>query len=148
MLVDKKLNIVGETHTESDVRRDAEKQFCLAKTGSANYWTEAAFPDLPEGGQQQAQGDPAADLMEFRATHGAAMLIAAFDKLGDEAVTVSTTPVKSAAAAVAAFEEKVRKFMLVRDRIDRSWRPSSEAVNKAVRAVYDNVERACQAYDA
>lgn len=148
MLVREKLNIVGETHTESNARRDAERQFCLAKTGSANYWTEADFPDLGQGGQQVTQFDPAADLMEFRATHGAAMLIDKFDKLGDEGVTVSATPVRSAAPAISTFDGKVRDLMLVRERIDRSWRPSSQEVDKAVRDVHDAVERAYQKYDA
>src|SRR5215510_7302621 len=119
MLVREKLNIVGETHTESKPRIDAEKQFCLKKTGSTNYWTEAEFPDLAlarhQRGQQQVKGDPAADLMEFRATHGAAMLIDKLDKLGDEAVNVSAIPVKSAVEPVGAFNKKVREFIQVRD---------------------------------
>ncbi|MCO6008491.1 hypothetical protein NE236_26290 [Actinoallomurus purpureus] len=143
-----KLNIAGETHTESDARRALERQFCSAKTGSADYWTENDFPDLPLGGQQQAHAEPGADLMEYRATHGAAMLIVKFDKLGDEAINVSATPVNSAATAIGAFNTEVQELMQFRDRVDRSWRPSSDAVNRAVQAVYDNVESAYQAYDA
>ncbi|MET0236394.1 MAG: hypothetical protein ABW224_17230 [Kibdelosporangium sp.] len=138
---------MGEDHAESKLRRDAERKFCLAKTGSADYWTEAEFPDLPKDGHQQAHGDPAADLMEFRATHGAAMLIAAIDRLGDEAVGVSATSASSAGPVVTAFDVKVKKLMLTRDRIDRSWRPSSPDVNLAVQAVYDSVESAFQAYN-
>jgi hypothetical protein len=143
-----KLNIAGETHTESDTRRAEERQFCSSKTGSADYWTENDFPDLPLGGQQQAHAEPGADLMEYRATHGAAMLIIKFDKLGDEAINVSATPVNSAAAAIGAFNTEVRELMQFRDRVDGSWRPSSDAVNSAVQAVYDNVKSAYQAYDA
>jgi hypothetical protein len=45
-LVPGKLNVVGEIRTESALHRDAEKRFALEKTRSANYWTEADFPDL------------------------------------------------------------------------------------------------------
>jgi hypothetical protein len=147
-LVAHKLNIVGETHTESDPRRAEEKRFCLLKTGSADYWTEAQFPDLSTDGHQQYQGDPAADLMEFRATHGIAYLIAAIDRLGDEAVNVSATPANSAGPIISAFDAKVKKLILMRDRVDRSWRPSSDSVNRAVQAAYDDAERAFQAYNA
>jgi hypothetical protein len=146
-LVADRLNIVGETHTESDARRAEEIKFCLVKAGSADYWTEDKFPDLSTDGVQQFQGDPGADLMEFRATHGIAYLVAAIDKLGDEAVNVSTTPVNSAGPVVTAFDLKVKKLMVMRDRVDRSWRPSSEAVNRAVQAAYDQAERAFQAYN-
>jgi hypothetical protein len=148
VLARKKLNIAGETHTESDGRRALERQFCSAKTGSADYWTENDFPDLALGGQQQAAAEPGADLMEYRATHGAAMLIVQFDKLSDQAINVSATRVDSAAAAIGAFTTEVQKLMQLRDRVHRSWRPSTEAVNRAVQTVYDNVESAYQAYDA
>src|SRR5215207_1765157 len=155
-LVADKLNVVGETHTESDLRRDAEKRFALAKTGSTNYWTEAEFLDMYQkvgirsmrGGQGQAQGDPAADLMEFRAVHGAAMLIDRFEKLADEASRVATTPLQSVATAVYDFVNvKIREYNKVRERIANSWRPTtSDTVNKAVQAVYTYVDGARQKY--
>lgn len=148
MLVRNKLNIAGETHTESDLRRDEERRFCLAKTGSADYWTEAEFPDLYEGKTQPALGDPAADLMEFRATHGVAILISAFDELGDEGVTVAATPAASAAALLSAFDAKVQKLITARERVDRSWRPSTPKVDSVVRNAHAKIESAYQAYEA
>src|SRR5689334_17517925 len=82
-LVSGKLNVVGETHNESDLVRPAEMLFALAKTGSANYWTEAEFLDLYQpvgsragrGGQEQAEAAQA-DLL-YRAAHCAALVIVA-----------------------------------------------------------------------
>lgn len=91
-LVANKLNVVGETHTESDVRRPVEKAFSKAMTGSDNYWTEAEFPDLHmavSGRRARAQAQPGrdanADLMEFRAAHAAAMLIGQYEKTAQAA---------------------------------------------------------------
>ncbi len=153
-LVPGKLNVVGETHNESDLRRDLEKEFCAEKTLTTNYWTEAKFPDLQQqvgtrktrGGQ--AQGDPTADLMEFRAAHSAAYLIAKFEKLADEAHRVATTGPTSAQAEIRTFLDKnLRDFIKIRDRLQNSWRQTtSDTVNTAAQAVFTNVESAQKAY--
>ncbi|MBP2320349.1 hypothetical protein JOF56_000734 [Kibdelosporangium banguiense] len=141
-----RFNLVGEDHAESKPRRDLERQFCEAKTNSKNYWTEAAFLDPHEEGQTAPEGDSSADLMEYRAMHGVGLLLVQFEKLGDEAVTVSTTPSVSAVSAVGVFAEKVKLIVPLRDRIDRSWRESTPEVTQAVRTVCDNVVRVCQVY--
>jgi hypothetical protein len=152
-LVPNKLNVVGENHAESKLRREDEKKF--TKAISNNYWTEAEFPDLHQkmGSRKprigSGQGDPAADLMEFRAAHGAAILIVRFEKLAAEAGSlVAKTPVSSALAAIYAFvNESVRKFQQDRDRIAATWRQTTTtAVNRAAEAVYTNVESALQTY--
>jgi hypothetical protein len=50
MLIAGKLNLAGEFHSESNARRPAEQRFCADRARSADYWTEAAFPVVPEGG--------------------------------------------------------------------------------------------------
>ncbi|OJJ16775.1 hypothetical protein BKI52_33255 [marine bacterium AO1-C] len=42
-LVKDRLNVVGETHDESNARRVEEKAFCKEQTGSSNYWGENQF---------------------------------------------------------------------------------------------------------
>ncbi|OLT38443.1 hypothetical protein BJF79_26760 [Actinomadura sp. CNU-125] len=49
MLKADKINLVGEFHSESDARRDAEKEFCLAAVKNSNYWVEHLFPDVYDG---------------------------------------------------------------------------------------------------
>ena len=155
ILVPGKLNVVGESHNESDLVRDEEKRFCFKNTQSTNYWTEAEFLDLQvkvgirkdRGGQQP--GDPAADLMEFRAAHSAAFLIAKFEKLANDAATVAaTTPESAVLTAVHSFVDvKFRDFITLRDRLARSWRPTtSNAVNSAADAAFTNVENARKTY--
>ena len=156
-LVRDMLNVVGETHTESNSRRAAEQRFAFEKTDSHNYWTEADFPDLHQklgirsvrGGQGESQGNPAADLMEFRAAHSAAMLIVRFEELAGEALRVAaTTPSESATRAVLAFiDVNFRSFIQFRDRLNRSWRTTgSPEVNAAVSAVYEKVESVGKTY--
>ena len=80
VLVRGKLNVVGETHTESDPRRKDEKRFALAMTGGG-YWTEAELLDQQQqvGARRQrvrqgpANDDQPADLMEMRAAHAAGL---------------------------------------------------------------------------
>jgi hypothetical protein len=152
-----KLNVVGENHAESGPRRDLEKAFAKEMTGNANYWTEADFLDLHQkvgirkmrGGQGQAK-NPGADLMEYRAVHGVAMLIDGFDKLCDEASRVAGISDNSAKAAVTAFVTvNVKAFLNRRKRIVGTWEPTvSDSLDDAVQAVFDNVNAAVLAvYD-
>jgi hypothetical protein len=72
----KRLYIIGENHAESAPRRDEEKSFLTAITGSDNYWTEEEFPDDQFG---------FGDTKEARALHAAALLIAYFEGMADHA---------------------------------------------------------------
>lgn len=148
MLKKDMLNLAGEDHAESKPRRDKERAFCEAKTGSPDYWTEAEFPNWPKDEQYASTGDPAADLMEYRATHGAALLVARFYSLGDQAIGVSALDLSKAPPEVTAFNTKVQNLKLLRDRIDKAWRASSSQVDAAVRAVYAAAEKAFTDYDA
>jgi hypothetical protein len=149
-LVTDKLNIVGENHTESSDRRILEREFAAATTLSANYWTEAEFLDLPQVvGSRKAHGGPAqstgADLMEFRAVHGAALLIGSYEVLAKKAGDVVTNPTE------VAFNEfvtaRIPEFLAFRDKLNARWRPTAtDAVNQAVQTVYTNVDRVCQTY--
>ncbi|MBE1534274.1 hypothetical protein [Actinomadura algeriensis] len=143
-----KLNLVGEFHTESDQRRDAERQFCRSKIQSSNYWVEHEFPDVYDAGQLANFPDAGeADLMEYRGAHGVAMAIKKFEVLGEEAVTVSTTSVNSAAQAVRDFNGKVRTVLEFTANVkNRSRLSSTNEVNTAVQAVYDEVVNACRQY--
>src|SRR5690242_13881242 len=107
------LNVVGELHTESDARRDLEKEFIRTTLGAdAGYWTEADFPAedwqptsmsrSPREGRGSA-ASPGADLMEFRGAHGTAILIGDFASLCDEASRVGARDDGLATAAIAAF---------------------------------------------
>lgn len=51
-----KLNVAGEEHPESEVRRTEEKRFCNNKTSSDNYWTEWEF--MVTNGNSKRHGDP------------------------------------------------------------------------------------------
>jgi hypothetical protein len=147
-LVRGKLNIAGESHRESDTRRDKEKQFVKGVIDSDNYWTEANFPDLANQfsdrrtkGKKMA-GDPAADLMEYRAAHGAAVLLVNYEKMASAAARVTPAPGQTAEDAVAAFlGDPYAELMRIRDRVKGTWRPTtSQDLNKAAKAVYDAVE--------
>jgi hypothetical protein len=150
-LVPGKLNVVGETHNESDARRVAEMQFSLAKTGSVNYWTEAEFLDAYQrfgdrharGGQDKAQGDPAAADLQYRAAHCAALVIVSFEELANEADRVAVALPTSATpnAVLSTFADvKIRAFIQARDLLAAGWQKTqSEGVNAAAEAVYTNV---------
>jgi hypothetical protein len=73
------LYIVGENHEESNARREEEKKFALARTGSSNYWTEDSFPGIAQG---------MADKMEVRALYSAALLAVHFQIMADGASRV------------------------------------------------------------
>jgi hypothetical protein len=147
VLQSNKLNLVGELHSESDSRRDAEKRFCLATINDPGYWVEHEFPDAYEGNLSNLPGVPEADLMEYRGTHGVALAIKEFDKLGDQAVGVSATRAGDAPAALGEFHTKVVDLLRYTLRVKNSWRPSrTTEVNLAVKAVYDHVVAATQAY--
>lgn len=149
-LVVKRLNIVGEDHEESRDRRILERQFSAATTLSANYWQEAEFLDLNQAvGSRKPRSGPArsagADLMEFRAVHGAALLLGAYEKMTKKAQEVVEKPTE---AAVQGFiDVQIPEFVAIRDNINRRWRPSeTDAVNQAVQAVYDTAQRVYQSY--
>lgn len=146
MLVAGRLNLVGEFHSESDARRGAERQFCLAKVQSSNYWVEHEFPDVYEGDLANFPQAEGADLMEYRAAHGVALAIKKFEKLGEDAIAVSTTPVGSAAQAVGEFHGKVKEVVEFALNVKKRSRPTGE-VNAAVQAVYDAVVNACRTYN-
>lgn len=155
-LVADKLNVVGETHTESDPRRPAEKAFSKAMTGSGNYWTEAEFPDLHmavsgrrKRAQAQPQGEANADLMEFRAAHAAALLVAQYQKtaLAAGVLVASGDPLQSddgrgLSPALRTFiDEDLRKLVKYKARVERSWRATQTSeVNSAVKKLFDLVE--------
>jgi hypothetical protein len=147
MLRADKLNLAGEFHSESKARVDDERLFCAKKAGTTDYWTEAAFPVVPQGGQYANTGDPAADLMEYRAAHGAALLLASYDKLGDLAITVSALSAKDAPKPVADINTEVQKLNALRAKIAGTWRGSSIAVDSAVRSIYQRADQAFGAYD-
>lgn len=146
------LNVVGEDHAESGERRRLEKLFVQDMTGSSSYWTEADFPDLhreipgrkKKGGTGQAK-DPGADLMEYRAVHGVAMLIGAFDRLCDKAgeVAGSGNPTE----ALAFSKVNLLKFNKVKKRIQSTWEPTNSTdVNAAVQKVYDDINKVLTTY--
>jgi hypothetical protein len=147
MLRADKLNLAGESHSESRARVNDERLFCQAKAGTTDYWTETAFPVVPEGGQYANTGDPAADLMEYRAAHGAAFLVAEYDKLGDLAINVSALPAKDAPKPVADINTEVQKLRALRAKIAGTWRISNNAVDTAVRSIYQRADQAFGAYD-
>jgi hypothetical protein len=161
-----KLHLVGESHAESDARRDTEKRFCRAVTGSANYWEEADFPvstDIVRSGGRKTRTAPdaapgvefGADLMEYRAVHGAALLIDQFQKMAAAARLVARTaipPGKAEAtenAAIAGFlTGEFRQLVLFRDRVRGTWQPTGTGpLNEATEAVYTTVQAAHRAFD-
>jgi hypothetical protein len=147
MLRADKLNLAGEFHSESKARVDDERLFCVEKAGTTDYWTEAEFPVVPEGGRYANTGDPAADLMEYRAAHGAALLVARYDKLGDRAISVSALSAKDAPLPVADINTEIQKLKALRARIDGTWRYSDPEVDTAVRSMYQRAEQAFGVYD-
>ncbi|MDN5797849.1 MAG: hypothetical protein L0H79_19175 [Intrasporangium sp.] len=156
-LVADKLNVVGETHTESDSRRPAEKAFGQAKTGSANYWTEAEFPDLHMAvsgrkarGQAQPQGDARADLMEYRAIHAAALLVGQYERTAQAARALADSPAMTAPSEGNALPPALRTFLDVdfrklvkyKERVKKAWTATqSQGVNDAVQRVFEYVEK-------
>jgi hypothetical protein len=149
-VVDKRLNIVGEDHEESRNRRVLERQFSAATTLSANYWQEVEFLDLhqPVSGRKPRvgqAGSAGADLMEFRAVHGATLLLGAYEKMTKTAQEVVSNP--TGAAVQSFIDVQIPAFVALRDNINRRWRPSeTDAVNQAVQVVYDTAQRVCQTY--
>lgn len=156
-LVADRLNVVGETHTESDPRRASERAFSLARTGTANYWTEAEFPDLHMAvsgrrgrGQPQPQGSASADLMEYRAIHAAALLVAQYDRTAQAArVLAESTALKTPSEGNGLPPElrtfldvDLRKLVKYKERVRKAWTATqSQGVNQAVQHVFEYVEK-------
>jgi hypothetical protein len=102
------LYIVAEDHAESDPRREEEKRFLRSITGSANYWEEDELPGLEAG---------IADKMEVRALHSAALLIAYFQVMADEASKLlQGWPPPASAPVQAPSRAILRKEPVVQDR--------------------------------
>jgi hypothetical protein len=148
MLIAGRLNLAGEFHSESNARRPAELQFCTARAGSTDYWTEAAFPVVPEGGNYANTGNATADLMEYRAAHGAALLVGKLDKQGDLAINASGMKTKDAAQPVADVNTEVQALRALRAAVALTWQGSNQQVNDAVWAIYHQVDQALGAYDS
>ncbi|WP_157432921.1 hypothetical protein [Actinomadura rifamycini] len=149
MLVAGMLNLVGEYHSDSDARRDEERAFCLAKVKDPNYWVEHLFPDVYDRGLKNLPDVSGADLVEYRAAHGVALAIKKFERLGEEAVTVSTLSVNSADGPLAAFHDKVREVVEFASTVSKRARLDADnEVNVAARAVYRALIDACRAYTA
>jgi hypothetical protein len=126
------------------------------------YWLEDEFPDLgdqirpPRGTQKRAENQ-GADLVEYRAAMGAAMLIDEFSKLCDEALKVGNMSIPDSARArkmvsgvVAVFVTGTLKpFLKTRDYLkDTLTSKPSEDVDNAVNAVYRQIKVAISAYRA
>ena len=156
-LVADKLNVVGETHTESDMRRPVEKEFSQAMTRSNNYWTEAQFPDLHlaiPGRQRRAQAQPQrdakADLMEFRAVHAAALLVGQYELTARAAGVLAANPEMTAPPvgtglppALRTFiDQDFRKLVKYKIRVEKAWKATqTEQVNSVVKDVFEYVEK-------
>lgn len=145
------LNVVGEFHRESERRRSAERQFCLAKTGSANYWVEDEFPDLHQqvsGRRGQRQGGAqGADLMELRAAHAASLLVFNSGNLTETAAKVARLTRVLPPLASGQFNDKIDAVHRFRVRAAGGWRPTRTTdVNLAAKAIFDDTESACQVY--
>lgn len=114
------LYIVAEDHAESDPRREEEKRFLGTMTGSANYWEEDEFPGLGAG---------IADKMEVRALHSAALLIAYFQVMADDASKLlqGWPPPPPPAPIQAPTRAVLRKEPLVQDRAK-----AGEAMKRAI----------------
>lgn len=153
-LIPNQLNVVGESHDESGQRREAEQKFCQAMTGLAKYWTESEFPELqrPIGSRkirpEAANRTPEADMMEFRATHSAALVIAGFERLARAAHSTAAVPPDQAKAAVGSFiRDDLAEFKELQERLKRSWRKTaSPTVNDLVQEVYDTTGMVAQEY--
>jgi Domain of unknown function (DUF4157) len=63
------LNVAGETHSESNPRRDEERRFSKDRSGSPNYWKENEFEVT-----QKNQTKEAADSPYLRAVHIIALM--------------------------------------------------------------------------
>ncbi len=152
-LVAGKLNVVGETHTQSDKRRPVEKAFCREITGSGNYWTEAEFPDLHmavPGRRARAQAQPGrdanADLMEFRAAHAAAMLIGQYERTAQAADLLVASGVNGSGLRTF-IDQDFRKLVKYKTRTERAWQATqTPEVNSAVKDVFQSVERIEKAF--
>jgi hypothetical protein len=161
VLIPGMLNVVGESHNESKLRRAEEKQFAKERTGSDNYWTEDEFPDMQAnfGVREEHQPDEqsGADLMEYRAVHGATLLIKESEKVVAVAAKIGTikidnlTPdkVSSFNAVIAKFDKSIEDFRQFAVRVRNSLTATmTEDVNKVVNAIFDRVNGTCQAYAA
>jgi len=154
-----RLNVVGESHNQSDARRALEKEFVFEKTGSRNYWTEYEFPDMQtEVGirekQDQNQED-GADLMEYRAAHGASLLVKESETLAAAARKLSglkigqLTPDKTVVfnKVVVKFDKSVDDFHQFANRVERSLTTTgTPEVNRIVEAIFQRVQNTCGQY--
>lgn len=145
MLVTNQLNLVGEYHDESDARRTTEQAFCKERSGSPNYWLEDDFPDLKSFAAQSNVGAPVADLMEYRAAHGTAMLLIGFDRLADQAVNLAAPGADQSGAA--AFNTQFQELEELQDYVSGTWeRSTAPSVGIAVQTAYKMVGSACEPY--
>jgi hypothetical protein len=155
VLVRSQLNVVGETHAESNARRDLEKKFIKEVINSDNYWTEGKFPDLPtklgtRGVRDASAATGIADLMEYRAAFGAAFLIGSYETMATAAARVAPGLGQTKEEAVLAFiSGPFLKFVKTRKRLEGTWEATStKELDDAVKAAYDLVDRIIAAYPA
>ena len=149
-----KLNVVGESHRESEARRATEKYFLLDRFNLSGYWTESEFPELVTtvGSRKARSGTqnrtPEADMMEFRATHSATLVIAGFERLARSAEAAAAVSPNQAKAAVAGFIRKdLEDFKQLRERLNSSWRTTATPeVDQAVLEVYGATARVYKEY--
>ncbi|HEU5471862.1 MAG TPA: hypothetical protein VFV67_14520 [Actinophytocola sp.] len=152
-LVQDKLNVVGEFHSESGPRRAMEARFCLAKTRSPNYWRENEFPDLHQEVSSRARrgqghgGAQGADLMELRAAHAASLLVEKTTELSATAAKLAGVARVMTPKIYRLFNEKINAVHRFRVRAAGGWRPTrTTELNTAAAAIFDGTEHACQAY--
>lgn len=153
------LNVVGESHNQSGARRALEKEFVFEKTGSRNYWTEYEFPDMQtEVGtrdKQEQDEEDGADLMEYRAAHGASLLIKESETLAATARKISglkvdqLTPDKTVVfnKLVTKFDTSIEDFHQLANRVERSLTTTgTPEVNRVIEAIFQRVQNTCRQY--
>jgi hypothetical protein len=150
------VNIVGETHSDSEPRRDLEKDFVRSVLGGGvGYWTETDFPDeqwqppsmsRKPRAEKAKKGASAADLTEYRGAHVATALVGAFVDLCAAASAVGDRTDDKAGAAVAAFVgENLETFVAIKKRLKSSWKPTDpKTVPESGRDQFIKAEAAVQ----
>ncbi|MCE0537541.1 hypothetical protein LWF15_18800 [Kineosporia rhizophila] len=131
-----RLNVVGERHTESDLRREAERAYTTKIFGPDRYWQEYEFPDRLAASQQGQQWPTKelADFMDLRALFGTAFALSFYEPLARTAAAAPKAGVGSPLNAVLAdIETKLADLEGARKRTRSGWRnPETSAVQKAV----------------
>jgi Domain of unknown function (DUF4157) len=133
------LNVAGETHSESNPRRDEEKKFSKDRSGSPNYWLEQAFTVTKDNMTREEADSPylrAVHIMMLMGTAGENAQKVAGEKKKETRRNATIKPGQMVGVLGSAetelreryktVDEEVQKVQRYTDRLQRSYKATGD----------------------